>query len=65
MKLIAEYINTVVQGLQKSKAKLGFTLEDEKKKANRVILINKTPEVKKINQQVKMLCKKFPIKKSY
>ena len=63
MKKIAGWINEVVEGLQKSKHKLNISDEKDKKLRKKIII--QTKVILKINQEVKKLCQKFPIKKSY
>lgn len=65
MKVIAQYMNEALQAVAETKSKLKMSAEDEKKKINRQKLIGKTKELSKINQQIKQLCKKFPLKKIY
>lgn len=65
MKQVAQLIHEIVEGLIKTKTKLGFTMEEEKKRVNRQKIIQNTPAVKKALQAVKALCRKYPIKYSY
>ncbi len=65
MKLIASWINEIVNSLRESKKKLNAATEDEKDKKIRLKIINSSKVIKNINDQVKKLCKKFPVKKSY
>jgi len=65
MKLIAGLINEIIQDIVKIKNNLQLELEDEKKKATREQIIAKSLVVKKSSQEVKQLCAKFPLPKSY
>lgn len=65
MVLIAKLINEVVIALQKSKARLKVSDDQEKKRIARTELVAKTPELKHILKQVEVLCKKFPLTKVY
>jgi glycine hydroxymethyltransferase len=65
MKLVAGHLAEIIEGLKATKEKLGYTIEQEKKRDVRQDIIKKTPVLKRINKEVKILCKKYPIKLSY
>jgi glycine hydroxymethyltransferase len=65
MKLIAKKINEVVNAVYETKARLKCTDLDERKKEVRQQLIEETKVLKSIQQEIKALCKQFPIIKSY
>ncbi len=65
MKEIAGIINEVVVALQKAKAKLGLTNDEERKRMNRADLVSKTPELKALRKRTEAMCKKFPLIKTY
>lgn len=65
MKLIASYLNEIAEGLKETKKKLKLSTEDEKKRVNRQSIIQKTPAIKKIQKEIKALCRRYPIKLSY
>lgn len=65
MRQIARYISRVVKGLQATKEKLGYSMEDEKKKSVRMEIVSKTKEVNEVAKEIKRLCLRFPIPKSY
>lgn len=62
---IAKMFNQIVESIIKVKEKYKIKNEDEKDKKIREFILKKTPELKKINQQVKELCQKFPVRKVY
>lgn len=61
MKLIARYINDVINDVAKIKLELQLTLADEKKAPIREKIIGKSLVVKKVAREVRALCEKFPI----
>lgn len=65
MKQIAKWLNMIVSELIESKKKLGVTDEEEKKKAIRTQIVEKTKIIKTVKKEVLRLCAKFPIKKAY
>jgi len=65
MVLIAKIINEVVTALQRSKARMKIANEQEKIRAVRKELVDKTPELKLAHKRVEALCKKFPLNKVY
>jgi len=65
MKIIGDLIVAIIKDIVKVRKTLDFSLEDEKKKANREKIISKSQAVKKANQKVKDLCRRFPLPKSY
>lgn len=65
MELIAQWINTAINGLLESKRKKNIPLNQEKKKTVRKTLINSTKVLKTIKTKVKRLCQKFPVKEMY
>ncbi len=62
---IAKMINDVIEATRQIKEKLNVTPEQEKKKENRRKIIEQTPALKKIKQDVFRLCRRFPLKKVY
>lgn len=65
METIAKMINDIVTAVSAIKKRRKFKTTDEKDKKVRQLIINKTLLLKKINQEVKNLCQKFPVKKVY
>ena len=65
MEQIAKWIDEVIIGIKESKKRLGIDIQNERKRTNRKLIISSIKILKKINQEVKQLCKKFPIKKAY
>lgn len=65
MKQIASWINDIVIAVAKTKDKLKFSLQDERKTKNRVQIISRTKDLKTIREEVKKLTKRFPIKSTY
>ncbi len=65
MKLIANWINQVVEGLSETKKRQAIGTDKEKKRDTRNQLIQKTAIIKQVGKQVKLLCRRFPIKKAY
>jgi len=65
MAIIALCINDIVNALQETKERLGFSLDQEKKANIRKIIVDKTPTLKEIDNTVRKLCTSFPIKKTY
>lgn len=65
MELIADFIAQGLRALKETKNKLGFSLEEEKKKVAREQIISQTPVLEEIKAKVKALCSLFPIKSSY
>lgn len=65
MKKIAHWINKVIEEVVAIKKKMGVTFEKEKKKDVREKIIKKCKVIKKIKQEVKELCRAFPLKKQY
>ena len=65
MKQIAMWVDETLIGLIESKKKLGLKIEDEKKRVNRQNIVQMTKVLKRINSEVKKLCKKYPVKKAY
>ncbi|MCG2689785.1 hypothetical protein L6252_00680, partial [Candidatus Parcubacteria bacterium] len=65
MEQIATMIADCLAGIAQTKKTLGFSQEDEKKKANREKIIEQTPLLLETKEKVKTLCSLFPIKLSY
>lgn len=65
MAKIAGWINDVVNNLIETKKKLGVTLDQEKDRKIRKQLLTSVKQLSVINQEVKKLCKKYPVKKVY
>lgn len=65
MKLIAEWIDRVLQALKGTKTRLKIDDLAERKKEIRNKMIESTKEIKLVDKEVKTLCKKYPIKKEY
>jgi glycine hydroxymethyltransferase len=65
MKKIAFWINEIITDISQIKKELKMTFEHEKKLENRKKIINKSKIIKKTKNEVKNLCRKFPIKKIY
>ncbi len=65
MRLIAEWIDQTLIAIGETKKRLNLNIEQEKKRSIRNQIISETKILKKINQEVKKLCKKFPIKTAY
>lgn len=65
MKRIAGMLNQIVEAIVKTKTKYKIKDSDEKDKKVRQHILKKTPLLKKINLEVKVLCQKFPVKKIY
>src|SRR3989344_4898965 len=65
MKMVARFMDLIVADLQKEKEKLGFMIEDEKKRDKRKTLFLKTKSIKAVLSKVKELTRQFPIKKAY
>jgi glycine hydroxymethyltransferase len=65
MKKIAFWINEIITDISQIKKELKMTFEHEKKLENRKKIINKSKIIKKTKNEVKNLCRKFPVKKIY
>ena len=65
MKLIASWIDEVLKGIQETKKRLKIDIVNERKRSIRLQIVSSTKLLQSINQKVKKLCKKFPIKRSY
>ncbi|MDP2927158.1 MAG: serine hydroxymethyltransferase [bacterium] len=65
MKLIAKFIDSVLKGLSETKKKMGLAMEQEKKKDIRKKIIKATAAIPQIKKQVLVLCRRFPIPKTY
>lgn len=65
MKLIAEWMDRVLQDLAETKKRLKINVGEERKKEIRKKIITGTTVIKSVNKKVKALCKKFPNKKEY
>ena len=65
MKKIAFWIDQIITDVSKIKKELNIIFEQEKKSEARKKIINKSKIIKKIKNEVKILCKKYPIKKVY
>lgn len=65
MRLIAEWIRTVIEDTAVTKKKMGVTFEEEKKKDTRNKIVVQTKSIKIILAQVKKICRRFPIKNAY
>lgn len=65
MGTIAEMISDIVTAVSSVKKKHKFKTTDERDKKVRQLVINETSQLKKINQEVKNLCRNFPVKKVY
>lgn len=65
MKQIASWIDKVLKALEETKKRLNIGIEQEKKRKLRQQIIRSSKVIKQIKQEVKKLCKKFPIRKSY
>ncbi len=62
---IANWINDILEEVFQLKKEMKISFDEEKKISTRKNIIKKCQMVKKIRLQVKDLCKKFPIKKTY
>lgn len=65
MELIADFIFEALEKTAQTKKELGLCQEDEKKKAKREEIIQKTAALSEIKQKVKGLCSLFPLKEAY
>jgi len=65
MKHISSWINQIITEISKIKKEEKITFDQEKKAEFRKKIISKSKIIKKIKNEVKILCKKFPIKKVY
>ncbi len=65
MKKIAFWMNQTIEDVVKIKKELGISFEQEKKSETRKRIIQKSQVIKKIKDEVKTLCKEFPVKKVY
>ena len=65
MKKIAFWINQIVNGLIETKRKLKLNMTQERDRKLREKIIRLTKVTKFINIEIKKLCKKFPVKKTY
>jgi len=62
---IANWICDIIDEVAQIKKSLKFGFEQEKKRANRQLIIKKSKKIKEILPEVKKLCKKFPIPDVY
>lgn len=65
MQIIGKIIFKIIDGLSKSKNKMGILLGQEKKSSTRKQIIRNTKIVSDLKKDVLLLCKKFPVKKVY
>ncbi|NTU46626.1 serine hydroxymethyltransferase [Candidatus Roizmanbacteria bacterium] len=65
MKQIARWIHEVVSAVQKTKNRLQYAKDGERKKEARRILIAETQDIKRIRKEVLELCKTFPLLDTY
>jgi len=65
MEQIALMLADCLTGIAQTKKMLGFSQEDEKKKANREKIITESPSLLETKEKVKKLCSLFPIKQVY
>lgn len=65
MKQIAQWINATINQVCAAKEKMKIDSAEEKKRENRSKIIQSTKSLKLIQDQVKKLCKQFPIPKTY
>lgn len=65
MQIIGKIIFKVIDGLSKSKNKMGILLGQEKKTLIRKQIIRNTKVISDLKKEVLFLCKKFPVKKVY
>jgi glycine hydroxymethyltransferase len=65
MKLIADWMREVLKETGKIKREMSVSLNEEKKKAARFEIIKKSQVIKRIKEEVKKLCRQFPIKTKY
>lgn len=65
MKLIASFLNDIAKGLQETKLRLNISDEEERDSEIRLKIIQQTEVLQEINNKVKELCSKFPIKEEY
>jgi len=65
MRPIGSFIASIIKGVALQKKKMGFSQDQEKKSETRKKIIAQTPSIKKIKQEVRKLCAKFPLKKEY
>ncbi len=65
MKLIAEWIHTVIADIAVTKKRMNVGFAEEKKREARLKIISLTKSLKKIHTAVVQLCRRFPIKTSY
>ncbi|MBI4225839.1 serine hydroxymethyltransferase [Candidatus Roizmanbacteria bacterium] len=65
MKLIASWIDEVLKGISITKKGLNLDISKERKRSIREQIVYSTKVLKKINQEVKKLCKRFPVRRAY
>ncbi len=65
MKEVARIISETIEAVAKTKQRLKFTPEQEKKREKRKEIIEKSAELKKFKLEILNLCKRFPVKKIY
>lgn len=65
MRLIASWLVVIAHDLQDTAAKLGMSLQDQKRPENRTAILKKSRFVRVISTKTKDLCRKFPIPKQY
>lgn len=65
MKQIARMINDVITDVASIKQEMKVSADEEKKSAVRQAIIKKSKVVKEVGKEVKALCKKFSLPKSY
>lgn len=65
MQIIGKIIFKIIDGLSKSKNKMGILLGQEKKSSTRKQIIRNTKVISDLKKDVLLLCKKFPVKKVY
>ncbi|MEX1052748.1 MAG: serine hydroxymethyltransferase [Patescibacteria group bacterium] len=65
MIVIASCMSDLSDALANTKISLNLSSEDEKKRAERKKIIDKTKIIPALKKKILLLCKKYPVKKSY
>lgn len=65
MKETAVFISKIFKDISRLKKEADISLEKEKKSRIRKEIISKSEEIKKVRENIKNLCLKFPLKKEY
>ncbi len=65
MKIVSDSMMAVLNDISKIKKEMGIKFEQEKKSDTRKKIIERSGEVKRVREEIKNLCSRFPLKKEY